>query len=111
MLDAWRQSWPGYLRAHSKPGTRALHYLQTIAGGAAILGCLATTSWLWLGVVIAAILANALIAHFVVEGDSPAAFGEPVWWSVASDIRLTLHWLTGTLGRELERAGVEAGRG
>ena len=110
MLDAWRHSWPGYLRAHSKPGTRALHYLQTIAGGGAILFCLATGSWLWLGAVIAAILVNALIAHFIVEGNRPAAFGEPAWWSVASDIRMTAHWLTGTLDRELEKAGVELGR-
>ena len=106
MIQAWRDSWPAYLRAHSKPATRALHYLQTIAGGAAILACLFTGAWLWLAIMLAAIFVNALIAHFVVEGNSPAAFGEPPWWSVASDIRLTLHWMTGTLGAELETAGL-----
>ena len=105
-IKDWIASWPDYLRAHSKPETRALHYLQTIAGGSAILFCLFTFNWLWLIVVIVAILINALIAHFLVEGNSPAAFGEPPWWSVASDIRMTGHWVTGTLKPELKKAGV-----
>ena len=106
MIQTWKNSWPDYLRAHSKPATRALHYLQTIVGGAAILFCLFTGAWAWLALVLAAIFVNALIAHFGVEKNSPAAFGEPPWWSVASDIRMTLHWLTGTLAAELEKAGV-----
>jgi len=72
----WQKSWHPYLREHRKPATRALHYLQTIVGGAAIIYCVATGRWIALAIVIVAILINALIAHFIVEGNKPAAFGE-----------------------------------
>ena len=82
-----------------------MHYAQTGLGGIAILACLWFGAWWALVAVLGAIFVSALIAHFVIEGNSPA-FDEPFWWSVANDIRMTLHMLTGTLGPQLDAAGV-----
>ncbi len=98
--------WPDYLREHSKPATRAMHYIQTVFGGAAILGSIATQDWLFLVAILVVIFIWALAAHKLVEGNRPAAATHPFWWSVVNDLRMLAHFATGTLGRELEKAGV-----
>jgi len=98
--------WPDYLREHSKAATRAMHYAQTVFGGLAILYGLATQSWVFLIVTLIAIFLWALAAHKLVEGNSPAAATHPFWWSVVNDLRMFAHFVTGTLGAELRKAGV-----
>lgn len=98
--------WPDYLREHSKPATRAMHYLQTVFGGMVILFCLATQNWIFLGATLVTIFLWALAAHKLVEGNSPAAATHPFWWSVVNDLRMFAHFVTGTLSEELYKAGV-----
>jgi len=98
--------WPDYLREHSKPATRAMHYAQTVFGGLAILYCLVTQSWIALLLTLVGIFLWALAAHKLVEGNSPAAATHPFWWSVVNDLRMFFHFVTGTLGAELRKAGV-----
>ena len=97
--------WPFYLREHSKPRTRALHYVgTTLVVGLAIFS-LATANW-W--VLVALPIAGyffAWIAHFGVEKNRPATFTYPAW-SLKADFKMWWLWLTGRLGPELERAGV-----
>ena len=98
--------WPDYLREHSKPATRAMHYIQTVVGGAVILLSLFTQNWwLFFGTLVA-IFFWALAAHKIVEGNSPAAATHPFWWSVLNDVRMFWHFATGSLSEELEKAGV-----
>ena len=47
----------------------------------------------------------AWIAHFIVEKNRPATFSYP-FWSLVSDFRMAWCWTRGSLGRELEKAGV-----
>ena len=98
--------WPFYLREHSKPATRALHYLGTslvvaIAGYAVLMG-----AWLWLIAMPLAGYFFAWLAHFSVEKNKPATFTYPLW-SLIADFKMWWLWLTGGLATELESAKVK----
>lgn len=97
--------WPFYLREHSKPATRALHYVGTslvvaLAGYALLMG-----EWLWLIALPLAGYFFAWLAHFTIEKNRPATFTYPIW-SLFADFRMWWLWLSGGLKAELERAGV-----
>jgi hypothetical protein len=99
------QFWPFYLREHSKPSTRALHYAGTSLVVLLAAGAIATGTWWLLAVMPVAGYAFAWIAHFAVERNRPATFTYPLW-SLAADFKMWWLWLTGRIGRELESAGV-----
>lgn len=105
-ITRYSEFWPYYLREHAKPGTRGMHYLGTGLASALLVATL-VTGRLWL--VPFALLAGygpAWIAHFFVEKNRPATFKYPLW-SLASDYRMAFIWVTGQLGAELAKAGVE----
>lgn len=97
--------WPFYLREHSKPRTRALHYAGTTLVVAIALAALFSGRWIWLLALPFAGYAFAWVAHFGVERNRPATFTYPLW-SLAADFKMWWLWLTGRLGPHLERAGV-----
>ncbi len=97
--------WPFYLRQHAQPRTRALHYAGTSLVVALVLFAAATGRWAWLLAIPVAGYGFAWAAHFIVEKNRPATFTYPLW-SLAADFRMWWLWLTGRLGRELEKAGV-----
>lgn len=97
--------WPFYLREHSKPRTRLLHFIGTsLVVGIAIVALL-TGRWLWLLAIPLAGYGFAWIAHFRVERNRPATFTYPLW-SLAADFKMWWLWLTRRLQPELEKAGV-----
>ncbi|GAA4043125.1 DUF962 domain-containing protein [Parerythrobacter jejuensis] len=97
--------WPFYLREHSMPETRALHYLGTsIVVAIAVLALLSQSWWLLLALPLAGYF-FAWVAHFGVEKNRPATFSYPLW-SLAADFKMWGLWLMGKLGPELDKAGV-----
>jgi hypothetical protein len=96
----YAEFWPFYLREHSKPQTRGLHYIGSIASVVVLIWAVATQSWWWLLVVPVAGYAFAWFAHFFIEKNKPATFKAPLW-SLISDYRMCALWLTGRLGNEL----------
>lgn len=102
--------WPFYLREHSLPQTRALHYIGSTlvlaVAAFAVWAGINTGNWWWLlGMPIAGYF-FAWLAHFTVEKNRPATFTYPLW-SLGADFKMYFMWMAGRLGPELERAGVK----
>ena len=99
--------WLTYLRAHSKPRTRAIHYV----GSSLALVCLARAAsrgdWRWLAAAPLAGYGAAWTAHLGVEGNRPATFGHP-FRSLVSDYRMLFLFAAGRLRPHLRRAGIAA---
>lgn len=99
--------WPHYLGEHSRPATRWLHTVGTVASVALIIFFVATGRWLWLPLALVPGYGLSWIGHFFVEHNRPATFGHPAW-SMLSDFRMIWLVLTGRIGRELARLRADA---
>ena len=99
---SYDEFWPFYLREHSQPATRMLHFIGTNLALIAVAAGILVSRW-WLA---AAPLAGYLFAwagHLVVERNRPATFQYP-WWSLRGDFRLWRCMWLGRIGEELRRA-------
>jgi hypothetical protein len=93
--------WLRYLRGHSRPNTRALHYTGSVLALAALV--LAAIDWHWLIAAPVIGYGFAWTAHYAVERNRPETFGHPLW-SLFSDYRMLLLALCFRLAPHLQRA-------
>lgn len=101
----YEQFWARYLRAHSKPSTRVLHYIGSLLAISLLAAGIVLLDW---RLIVAAPVVGygfAWTAHVALEGNRPETFGHPLW-SLVSDYRMLFLWLTGRLGTHLAASGV-----
>ena len=102
-FTSYEEFWPFYLREHSDPRTRVLHFTGTNLALAAIIAGILVNPW-WL---VAALPAGYLLAwagHLFFERNRPATFSYPLW-SLRADFRVWGYMWRGRLGEELRRTG------
>jgi hypothetical protein len=94
--------WPEYVRAHSHPGTRAIHLAGTLAGWGLLIAAIALRHWWWIALALLVSYALAWISHFFVEHNRPATFEHPLfsWWA---DQKMVALMLAGKMNAEVRR--------
>lgn len=92
-----------YLGEHSRPLTRALHYMASLCGLTALGLTIWTRNPLWILAGLVAGYGFAWIGHFFVEHNRPATFTYPLW-SFMADYHMFFLWLTGHLAARQARA-------
>jgi len=102
MIDNYAEFWEFYVREHSKPLTRVLHFIGTSLGLVLLAWFLWSGRWYLIPLCFVVGYAFAWFAHFAVEKNTPATFKYP-FWSFISDYKMMFYMITGRMGREIER--------
>jgi hypothetical protein len=102
-FTTYEEFWPFYVREHSKPMTRALHFAGTTLGLILLVFFVVIGRWYLFPLFLVVGYGFAWFAHFVVEKNRPATFKYPLW-SFISDFRMMWYMLTGRMAREVEAA-------
>lgn len=107
-FTSYCEFWAFYVGEHRRPGTRWLHFAGTTLGllliGAAIL---TSDPWLLPGVPVAA-YGPAWLGHFLVEGNFPATFHNPIY-SLRADFHMYLLMWAGRMQAEVRKHSPGAG--
>lgn len=104
--QSFAEFWPYYMAAHQDPRNRAVHYVGSAGGLAALVAAGLTGQWWLLLAGVAFGYACAWFGHFVFERNKPATWVKP-WWSFLGDWRMFGMFLSGrsreavALGRDL----------
>jgi hypothetical protein len=88
--------WPYYLGEHSKPATRALHCLGSLAAISFVIALIGIGKWWLFPLGLVPGYAFAWAAHFFIEKNRPATFTHPLW-SFMGDWKMLALMLTGRL--------------
>ncbi|MGJ8559144.1 MAG: Mpo1-like protein [Litorimonas sp.] len=106
-ITRYADFWPYYLREHAEPSTRAWHYVGTGVAIIVLVAVILTGQWLFLPLAFVSGYFFAWMSHGLIEKNKPATFTYPLW-SLFSDFKMLFCFLTGRMGRELDKAGVSS---
>ena len=102
MISTYTEFWDYYVQEHSKPATRALHFVGTSLGLLLLVWFVWTGRWYYFPLFLVVGYAFAWFAHFVIEKNRPATFQYPLW-SFVSDFKMMWYMITGRMNAEVER--------
>ena len=104
-FSSFRQFYPSYLREHSHPACRLMHYIGSSLVLIILFLAIRSSSYalLWWLPVIG--YGFAWLGHFFIEKNRPATFTYP-FYSLLGDWVMYKDFLTGQLGKKLDHAGV-----
>jgi hypothetical protein len=108
-IRRYRDFWPHYLRQHTHPRTRYLHYVGSVFALTLISVAVITGDLTYFGWAILTGYGFSWIGHAFVEGNAPATFSRPIW-SLISDMRMLAYFAVGRLEHELHRHITNADR-
>lgn len=107
-IRTFDEFWSHYVRAHSSKQNRMLHFAGTSAAMAIVAAAVLGRRPRLLALAPLVGYGAAWVGHFVVEGNTPASFGHPLW-SLASDFVMWSKIVGGTMDAEVERVMASAG--
>ena len=102
-IKSFADFWPHYVAEHSRPATRALHAVGTLAGTGLMIALLLSGRWYLVPLAFIPGYGLAWVAHFFVERNRPASFKYPLW-SFLADYKMVALMLTGRMTEEVRRA-------
>lgn len=76
---SFAEFYPFYLREHSHPTCRRLHFAGTTIGSLCLVMLLVTGNWWWLLAGLVAGYGFAWVGHFFFEKNKPATFKYPFY--------------------------------
>lgn len=100
-IKSFRDFWPFYVRAHSRPRTRLLHAIGSVLALICVGTAFARDIWFLAAAPVIG-YSFAWYAHFFVEGNKPATFGHP-FYSLAADYRMLFLMMAGRMDEEVTR--------
>jgi hypothetical protein len=100
--DTFAEFWPFYVREHSLPACRALHFVGSSLSIGVIVAAIVYSPWLPLAAPVVG-YGFAWVGHFFIEKNKPASFKYPLW-SFIADWKMWAMMLVGRMGAEVERA-------
>ncbi|MDQ3687339.1 MAG: DUF962 domain-containing protein [Acidobacteriota bacterium] len=102
-ITSFADFWPHYVAEHSRPATRMLHAVGTLAGTTLITVFLLSGRWYLTPLAFIPGYGLAWVAHFFIEHNRPASFKYPRW-SFLADYKMVALMLTGRMTEEVKRA-------
>jgi len=100
--QSFAEFWPFYVREHSVPACRALHFVGSTLALVMVAAAILVSPWLFLAVPVIG-YGFAWFGHFVIEKNRPATFKYPLW-SLIADWKMWALMLTGRMGAEVQKA-------
>lgn len=101
-IETYGEFWDFYVREHSKPMTRYLHFAGTSLGIVLLVWFLKNGAFVYIPFCFVVGYAFAWFAHFAIEKNKPASFKYP-FWSFISDYKMMFYMLTGRMDAEVIR--------
>ncbi|QYO66103.1 DUF962 domain-containing protein [Leptolyngbya sp. 7M] len=101
-ISTYKDFWDFYVREHSLPMTRLLHFVGTTLGLLLLVWFIWRGTWYYFPLSLVIGYAFAWFAHFVIEKNRPATFKYP-FWSFISDYKMMWYMITGRMSAEVDR--------